>query len=165
MSHDQRMIVASVHAVRSGQKALPPAATPTLPRIDETSLYVSDLSAARDFYAHVLGLEIMLNSSRLLALRGGGLSVLLLLHRCAPPDRDDGSQQLSFVIAVDSVTAWIDRIQAAGVSIEQRKTSPRGSESICIRDPDGHAVELITPGLWSHDEAPQRSHRAPSRSE
>lgn len=153
MSHDRRMIVSSIHAVRSGQKTLPPAAAPTLPRIDETSLYVSELSAARDFYAHVLGLEIMLNSSRLLALRGGGLSVLLLLHRCAPRDGDGALQQLSFLIAVDSVTAWIDRIQAAGVTIEQRKTSPRGSESICIRDPDGHAVQLITPGLWSHDQS------------
>jgi catechol 2,3-dioxygenase-like lactoylglutathione lyase family enzyme len=27
---------------------------------------------------------------------------------------------------------------------------PRGGESIYFRDPDGHLVELATPGLWDN---------------
>lgn len=143
-------------AVRDG---LPDAQAPTLSCIVETSVYVSDLHAARDFYARVLGLEVLLSGSRLLALRVGGLSVLLLFQRSAPlavparhgivqPGADGGVQQLWFAISPDAVSTWIDRLHHAGVPIEKRTSSPRGGESICIRDPDGHAVELVAPGLW-----------------
>ena len=27
---------------------------------------------------------------------------------------------------------------------------PRGGESLYFRDPDGHLVELATPGLWAN---------------
>jgi catechol 2,3-dioxygenase-like lactoylglutathione lyase family enzyme len=34
------------------------------------------------------------------------------------------------------------------VPIEGRTQWPRGSTSIYFRDPDGHLLELATPGLW-----------------
>ena len=34
-----------------------------------------------------------------------------------------------------------------GIAIEGRTKWPRGGESIYFRDPDGHLVELATPGL------------------
>ena len=36
----------------------------------------------------------------------------------------------------------------ANVAIEGRTKWPRGGESIYFRDPDGHLLELATPGLW-----------------
>ena len=36
-----------------------------------------------------------------------------------------------------------------GVAIEGRNDWERGGRSIYFRDPDGHLLELATPGLWS----------------
>ena len=35
-----------------------------------------------------------------------------------------------------------------GVAIESKVEWPRGGASLYFRDPDGHLVELITPGCW-----------------
>lgn len=43
---------------------------------------------------------------------------------------------------------WEARLAQAEVEIEGRATWPRGGKSIYFRDPDGHLVELATPGLW-----------------
>ena len=43
---------------------------------------------------------------------------------------------------------WEAQLADAGVAIEGRTKWPRGGESIYFRDPDGHLVELATPGLW-----------------
>jgi len=42
---------------------------------------------------------------------------------------------------------WEARLAEAGVAIESRVKWRRG-ESIYFRDPDGHVLELATPGLW-----------------
>jgi catechol 2,3-dioxygenase-like lactoylglutathione lyase family enzyme len=47
------------------------------------------------------------------------------------------------------VEPWRARLEAAGVPIESRVTWPRGGESLYVRDPDGHSVELLTRGLWT----------------
>jgi len=38
---------------------------------------------------------------------------------------------------------------AEGIPIEDRKTWDRGGQSIYFRDPDGHLLELATPGVWT----------------
>ena len=55
------------------------------------------------------------------------------------------------VVAVDarSTDASRSRLQEAGVAIEGRTAWPRGGESLYLRDPDGHLLELATPGLWA----------------
>ena len=137
--------------------ALPAAATSG---ILETGLYVDDLPRARGFYVDVVGCEVMLDTPRLVALSVGGRSVLLLFQRGAthealptpggvvPGHGGSGVQHLAFSITAAELPAWIERLQAAGIAIESRVRWPRG-ESIYIRDPDGHSVELVTPGLWA----------------
>ena len=39
-------------------------------------------------------------------------------------------------------------VDEAGIAIKGRTKWPRGGESIYFRDPDGHVLELATPGLW-----------------
>ena len=39
--------------------------------------------------------------------------------------------------------------RANNIAIEGRTTWKRGGESIYFRDPDGHLLELATPGLWA----------------
>jgi catechol 2,3-dioxygenase-like lactoylglutathione lyase family enzyme len=43
-------------------------------------------------------------------------------------------------------------LAAQGVVVESRITWPRGGTSLYFRDPDGHSVEVATPGLWPNYE-------------
>jgi catechol 2,3-dioxygenase-like lactoylglutathione lyase family enzyme len=138
------------------------ASLPRLDRIVETALYCDDLERSRAFYVDILGCEPLLDSARLLALSVGGLSVLLLFQRGAtleplptaggvvPPHGGTGIQHVAFAVSDRSqLDTWATRLDEMGVAIESRVNWPRGGESIYIRDPDQHSVELITPGLWA----------------
>ena len=134
---------------------------PPLDRVLETALYVEDVARARAFYVDVLGGTPLLDSERLVALSIGGPSVLLLFRRGAteqplptpggvvPGHGGSGAQHLAFAVPADALPVWTARLEAAGVAIESRVRWPRGGESIYVRDPDGHSVELATPGLWA----------------
>jgi catechol 2,3-dioxygenase-like lactoylglutathione lyase family enzyme len=134
---------------------------PTLERIVETALYVDDLARSRRFYVDVLGCEPLLDSGRLLAFSVGGVSVLLLFQRGAtstplptpggvvPPHGALGNQHVAFAVQAGALEAWVARLVKHGVAIESRVRWQRGGESVYVRDPDGHSVELITPGLWA----------------
>jgi catechol 2,3-dioxygenase-like lactoylglutathione lyase family enzyme len=137
---------------------LPPA---PLDGVIETALYVADPERARAFYVDVLGCEPLLESERLIALGVAGRGVLLLFRRGAtaaalptpggvvPGHGGSGVQHLAFAVAAAALPAWTARLAAAGVEIESRVRWPRGGESVYVRDPDGHSVELVTPGLWA----------------
>lgn len=134
---------------------------PPLDGILESALYVEDVARARDFYAPLLGAELLLDSSRLVALAVPGRQVLLLFQRGAteealptpgglvPAHGGRGVQHLAFAIPRDAVEAWAARLAAAGIAVESRVSWARGGVSLYFRDPDGHSVELATPGLWA----------------
>jgi len=135
---------------------------PRLDRIVETALYIDDMARSRAFYVDVLGCEPLLESGRLLALGVGGVSVLLLFQRGAtneplptsggvvPPHGGTGVQHVAFAVPERQILdQWAARLEEHGVAIESRVRWQRGGESIYVRDPDGHSIELITPGLWA----------------
>jgi catechol 2,3-dioxygenase-like lactoylglutathione lyase family enzyme len=133
---------------------------PKLDRVLETALYVDDLDRAARFYAEVLELEALFADDRLRAFAVGGLSVVLLFRRGAsletarmpggtiPPHDGSGPLHVAFGIASEDLTAWEARLITHDIAIEGRTDWPRGGHSIYFRDPDGHLVELATPGLW-----------------
>jgi catechol 2,3-dioxygenase-like lactoylglutathione lyase family enzyme len=41
------------------------------------------------------------------------------------------------------------RLESEDISVESRVTWRRGGQSLYFRDPDGHLVELATPGIWA----------------
>ncbi|HKN65933.1 MAG TPA: VOC family protein [Gemmatimonadaceae bacterium] len=138
------------------------ASLPRLDRIVETALYCDDLARSRAFYVDILGAVPLLDSGRLLAVNIGGASVLLLFQRGAtleplptpggvvPSHGGRGVQHIAFAVSDRSqLDAWAARLEQTGVAIESRVRWPRGGESIYIRDPDEHSIELITPGLWA----------------
>ena len=104
---------------------------------------------------------MLLDTPRLVALDIGGQSVLLLFQRGAtetpvptaggivPPHGAQGVQHIAFAIAPALLETWRAHLEASGVSIESRVRWPRGGESLYVRDPDDHSVELVTPGLWA----------------
>lgn len=133
---------------------------PRLNRIVETALYVDDLERARDFYEEKLGLAPLLKTKTLFAYDVGESSVLLLFLRGAslktqssgdgsiPPHDGNGPLHIAFAIDAGELAAWEARLNQLGIAVEGHMRWDRGSKSLYFRDPDGHMLELVTPGLW-----------------
>ena len=124
---------------------------PRITGILETCLYVEDLDRAARFYEEVLGLERMnvFEPQRLIPMIAPGPNLLLLFKRGASPDHDStGRQHLAFSIAAADLEAWEQWLAAHGVGIVEKKQWERGGTSLYFRDPDGHLLELATPGVW-----------------
>jgi catechol 2,3-dioxygenase-like lactoylglutathione lyase family enzyme len=134
--------------------------SPPLGRVVETALYVDDYARSCSFYVDLLGARILLESPRLIALDVNGETILLLFKRGAAAEASNTPggvvpghdakriQHLAFAIARGDLDAWTSYLEASGIPIESRVKWSRGGESIYVRDPDGHSVEFITPGLW-----------------
>ena len=139
---------------------------PPLSRILETSLYVADLDRAEAFYAHVFGFAAMSRDERLRAMAVPGRGVLLLFRRGASgepaalpfgtiPGHDGGGMlHLAFAIPAGSLAAWEAHLAALEIAVESRLEWPQGATSLYFRDPDGHSLEVATPGLWANDRTP-----------
>ncbi len=133
---------------------------PRISHILETSVYVADLERSSHFYRQVFGFEPFLSDGRMVALGVPGGGVLLLFVRggstepspapggAIPPHDAQGQQHLCFAIPVAEPGAWATHLAETGVQIESRVTWPRGGTSLYFRDPDGHSIEVATPGLW-----------------
>ena len=131
-----------------------------LERVIETCLYVDDLERAGTFYEQVLELRCLTGDPRFRAYDVGGQNVLLLFKRGAtrttvhmpggtiPPHDGQGPLHMAFAINADALAGWEQRLSERGVAIEGRTRWSRGGQSIYFRDPDGHLLELATPGLW-----------------
>jgi catechol 2,3-dioxygenase-like lactoylglutathione lyase family enzyme len=132
-----------------------------LDRVIETCLYVHDLDRAGRFYTEVLGLALMTGDGRFRAFDVGGKSVLLLFRRGAtletvqmpggtiPPHDGHGPLHIAFAVSRKELPEWEERLRRDGVPIEGRTDWSAGGRSIYFRDPDGHLLELATPGLWA----------------
>lgn len=134
---------------------------PILTGVIETALYVDDMERASTFYESVLGLRrIGGDADRLHAYSVADRSVLLLFKRGATAQDmqtpigmipgHDGAGQNHFALAIPAteLAAWAKHLEQHGVAIESRVDWPLGGTSIYFRDPDGHLVELATPGMW-----------------
>lgn len=133
---------------------------PKLSGVIETALYVDDLDRARAFYEQVLGLEALTADSRFVAFDVGGRSVLLLFRRGSAPEPlqlpggtippHDGSGPIHMALAIEAaeLPTWEKSLGEHEIAIEGRTNWPRGGKSIYFRDPDGHLLELATPGIW-----------------
>jgi catechol 2,3-dioxygenase-like lactoylglutathione lyase family enzyme len=133
---------------------------PFLLGVLETVLYVDAFERACPFYELVLGLNSIYRDQRLCAYDVGGRAVLLLFLRghsletvhlpggTIPPHDGSGPVHIAFSISADQLASWESQLADAGVVIEGRTNWPRGGISLYFRDPDGHLLELATPGLW-----------------
>lgn len=134
---------------------------PPLESVLETALYVDDIARARAFYEDVLGLRLLLADARLAAFDVGGRSVLLLFLRggstmpvvtpggVIPAHDGAGPLHFGFAIATDDLQQWRRHLESRGVRVSSRVDWSRGGTSLYFDDPDGHVVELITPGVWA----------------
>ncbi|MBY6265183.1 glyoxalase [Azospirillum sp. 412522] len=135
---------------------------PTLNGVLETGLYVDDLERARAFYEGVMGLRAMSLSDRLAAYPVGPRSVLLLFQKgltdqpldtpggTIPPHGGSGRLHYAFAISADQEDAWLTRLARHDIAVEGTVSWRKGARSLYFRDPDGHLLELVTPGLWDN---------------
>jgi catechol 2,3-dioxygenase-like lactoylglutathione lyase family enzyme len=144
-------------------------AAPSVSGVFETSLYVSDLPRSVGFYRDLFGFPVIGSEpkpdDRLAALKVGERQVLLLFrqgasaadasdadsaeggHRVLPHDAR-GQIHVAFAVSWDDIDTWKDRLQDHGLLIERTIDWRAGVRSHYVRDPDGHLVELATPGVW-----------------
>ena len=137
-----------------------------VPRVSgvlETSLYVDDLDRAQAFYQRLFGFETFLHDERMSALGVPGSQLLLLFKRGStdepapapggafiPPHHGRGALHLAFAIPFGELAAWEAHLARADVAVESRVGWARGGTSLYFRDPDGHSLEVATPGLWAN---------------
>ena len=84
----------------------------------------------------------------LLFQRGGTTRPVPLPFGVIPPHDGAGNLHFAFSIPERELPAWEARLAELRIAIESRVRWPRGATSLYFRDPDGHLVELATPGLW-----------------
>ena len=140
---------------------------PAIERLLETALYVENVERSARFYGDVFGLQpvgeaVSDAGDRVLhplELPGGQVLLLFRKGSCKktavmqggtiPPHDGSGRLHLAFAVNAADLQGWRDRLQSLGIPIEGETIWPRGGTSIYFRDPDGHLVELATPGIWS----------------
>lgn len=133
---------------------------PAIGGVLETAIYVDDMVRAVEFYEGVLGLAPMLRTPRLTAFDAGSGGVLLVFARGLTADDSltpggvvpghDGSGRLHFALAIaeDAYEPWRAHLAGRSVAIRSEVRWPSSARSLYFDDPDGHLVELATPGLW-----------------
>lgn len=132
----------------------------TRPRVNgilETSLYVASAAHAAAFYQRVFGFEVidfdgerLDENTRLCVMAAGDRDVLLLFKKGGTPNTDAvGSIHVAFGIPRTDLGAWKQWLAEQGILIEEEKTWKYGGQALYFRDPDGHLLEMATPGVWS----------------
>jgi catechol 2,3-dioxygenase-like lactoylglutathione lyase family enzyme len=134
---------------------------PNLNGILETSLYVEDLDRSTRFYREVMQFQELVSDERFCALQAARQQVLLLFKKGAstepmvieggiiPPHDANGQEHLAFAVSAQELQAWERWLQQRQVVIESKVRWGRGGQSIYFRDPEGHLLELVTPGCWA----------------
>lgn len=134
---------------------------PELNGVLETVLYTRDMVAARAFFEQVMGLSAHIADHRFTAYPVGWNMLLLFAAGqttqtvelpdgmgTIPPHDGGGRQHVALAIDADQLQPWADHLHTHNVPIEGRTHWPHGAESLYFRDPDGHLLEVVTPGIW-----------------
>lgn len=133
---------------------------PRLHGILETAIHLRNLSASACFYQEILGLELIERTDRLCALSVAGRHLLVLFLEggtsepleipggILPPHGGSGPLHFAFAIDRNELASWEQRLREKGVAVQSRVEWELGGTSLYFRDPDGHLVELATPGTW-----------------
>lgn len=138
------------------------AGMPMISHLLESALYVADLSVSKAFYQRIFGFPVLYEDHRMCALLVPSSAVLLLFRHdgslepshvpggTIPPHGGKGALHLCFAIPLASLDEWSRHLEKEGVALESRVRQRFGGTSLYFRDPDGHSLEVATPGLWAN---------------
>ncbi len=126
-------------------------------KIKETCLYVSDLEATKEFYHDKLGLPLItLVKNRHVFFRAGSSVLLCFIAETTkqeerlPPHYGEGQLHFAFEVPENQYEVWKEKVQKAGIKIEQEMLWRANIKSFYFRDPDGHLAEIVTHALWDY---------------
>jgi catechol 2,3-dioxygenase-like lactoylglutathione lyase family enzyme len=134
--------------------------SPPINGVVETCLYSRDLPRSVRFYQEQLGLRLLESGDRLCVFSVADKQVLLIFRGggkqepiptpggMIPPHEAAGQLHIAFAVSKEDFAAWEKHLTERGIAIESKVNWPRGGDSLYIRDPDNHLVELATPGIW-----------------
>ncbi|WP_421915197.1 VOC family protein [Mesorhizobium sp.] len=127
----------------------------------ESALYVTDLAAAEEFYAGVLGLKLLgkVDGRHLFFRCGPGVLLIFNAEATKVPPAPDarlkvpahgavGDGHLCFAASAVEIADWKAHLEAKKIAIESEFEWPRGGRSIYIRDPSGNSIEFAEPRIW-----------------
>lgn len=124
----------------------------------ETVLYSGDLEAMRDFYANVLGLDLVAADMKSHVFFRCGAQMLLIFdprrtrrqsgESSPPPHGTEGEGHVCFSASGRELDDWKRHLGAHATPIESELAWPRGGRSIYFRDPAGNSVEIAEPRIW-----------------
>ena len=126
----------------------------------ETALDVADLARSMRFYAELFGYPVLVSDESFCAYDVNGQQVLLLFRQGRDPGGTvlpfgkipshgaTGPGHVGFSVPEESLVAWRAQLGKLDIAIESEFRWPNGGASIYFRDPDGHLLELLSPGVW-----------------
>ena len=136
---------------------------PPVSGVLETALVVEDVLRATRFYQQLFGFDALVQNERLCSLKVRAAQVLLLFKRggslddmrlpggILPGGMDaQGRTHMAFAVETEHLEDWREWLQQNGIPIESTVHWERGGASLYFRDPDGHLLELATPGVWAN---------------
>lgn len=134
---------------------------PRLNGVIETALYVEDLDRSVEWYKRVMGFRLIFDGGdRLQAMAVAEKQVLLLFRKGAsrgpievpggriPSHDGDGHLHLAFSVNEQELPAWRAHFAQQNVPVASEVKWGETGRSLYFHDPDGHVVEIITPGFW-----------------
>jgi len=136
--------------------------TPRLNGVLETALYSDNKPRLVGFFRDVMDLPVLRDEERLTAFDAGGASVILVFAAGASVNGEDtpmghipghdgsGPLHLAFKVSEDDYPLWQERLRDAGAPDLGEIEWPAGGRSWYFKDPDGHVLEIATPGLWGN---------------
>jgi catechol 2,3-dioxygenase-like lactoylglutathione lyase family enzyme len=115
-----------------------------LPTLQNITVIVTDLAAAKDFYAGKLGLRVLTEFPGDYCSIELGSGVQLGLH-IVHPEHDHAVEIRGIYLSlqVDDINLWHKRLTEAGVEFSRPPTqTPWGTVEAYVADPDGHIITL-----------------------
>jgi predicted enzyme related to lactoylglutathione lyase len=112
------------------------------------TIYVDDFAAARDFYAHILGMEIASNAgdNACFFRIADNPNAVYLEGGHARHNNSADASGLSFMLVVDSAPEAFVRLVEAGVPMVHDAPQELGEGNYWFRfyDPAGNIVEMVS---------------------
>ena len=138
---------------------------PPLNGIVESVLIVEDLGRARAFYEDVLGLHVLSESDAGCGFEvaEGQLLLVVAAEKARLPSQTPGGTvppclegpgealgagHIAFAVDRTELKGWRNYLERQGVEVLSDVGWERGGRSLYFRDPDGHLLELASPGVW-----------------
>ncbi len=123
--------------------------------IKENCLYVSNLDCTKSFYHRILQLPLISYVEDRHVFFQAGESVLLCFlpevtknEKILPPHHAHGPQHLAFEVPEDEYQRWKERLEKHQIQVTHEQHWRDKLYSMYFRDPDGHILEILPPGIW-----------------